>query len=81
MSLPICKECPHLPVAETGLIQAHVRADVGRIEVEALAQLFDPPFMIATDLVAVHIREMLAVDSVHLCDMLDRQCRRLNLHL
>ena len=81
MSVLIGKECPYLAVAQAGLVKAHVRADVGGIEIKPATKFVLAPFGVSAQFITVHVSEILAVDAIHLRYVLDGQSCRLNLRL
>ncbi len=81
MTVFVGKKRPHFAVAQAGFVKAHVRSDVGCVEIEAAAKLRLAPLRIAAYPVAIQIGKMLAVDTVHLRYVLNRQCCRLNFRL
>lgn len=81
MAVFVGEECPYLAVAQAGLVKAHVRPDVGGVEIESAAELVFAPVCVSAQLIAVQVSEILARDAILLRDVLDRQRRRLNLRL
>ena len=53
MTVLVGEESPYLPVAQTGLVKAHVRADVGGVEVESATEFALAPLGVAAQLIAV----------------------------
>nr|QXN65658.1 hypothetical protein 54E5_00014 [uncultured bacterium] len=81
MTVFVCEECPYLAVAKTGLVEAHVRADVRAVEVKPAAEFVLAPLCVSTKLIAVQVSEIFAVDAVHLRYVFNRQGCRLHLHI
>jgi len=75
------QERPYLAVAQTGLVKAHVRADIIGVEIEPTAKLLFAPVGVTAYLIAVQVGKMFAVYAVHLRYMLNRQGCRLHLRL
>ena len=53
VSVPVGQECPYLAVAQTCLVKAHVRTDIGSIEIETTVKLTVALIGITTNFVAV----------------------------
>ena len=49
----IGQESPHLTITQTGLVKAHVRADVGGVEVKTTTEFVLAPLGVAAQLIAV----------------------------
>ena len=81
MAVLVGEECPYLAVAQAGLVKAHVRPDVGGVEIESAAELVFAPVCVSAQLIAVQVSEILASYAVHLRYVLNRQGCRLNLRL
>ena len=75
------QECPYLAIAQTCLVEAHVRTDIGNVEIETTAKLAGVLIGITAYFIAIQFSKMLAVDTVHLRYVLNRQRCRLHLHL
>lgn len=42
----ICQECPYLPIAEAGFVQAHIGAYDGYVDIKSTPELADAPIMV-----------------------------------
>lgn len=47
------EECPYLAVAQTGLVEAHVRSDIGGVEVKPTTEFMLAPLGITAQSIAV----------------------------
>ena len=81
VAILVGEECPYLTIAHTRLVQAHIWTDIGCVEIEPAAQFLLTPLGISAYLIAIQLGKMFAIHAVHLRYVLNRQSRRLNLHL
>lgn len=81
VAILVGQESPHLTIAQAGLVKAHVRPDVGSVEVKPTTEFVLAPLGVAAQLIAVQVSEILAVYAVHLRYVLNRQGCRLHLRL
>ena len=66
MAVLVGQECPYLAIAQTCLVEAHMRTDIGNVEIETTAKLAGIPIGITAYFIAIQVGKMFAVDTVHL---------------